>query len=75
MSKETKITKEIDPRFSKVFNDPKFKEIPKKIKKVEINDERFQKMFTDKSFNDKLDYDEYGRSISNLKLLIDLSNL
>lgn len=64
MSKENKNQKQVDQRFSKVFNDPKFKEIPKKIKKVEMNDERFQKMFTDKSFNDKLDYDEYGRLIS-----------
>jgi len=64
MSRENKNQIQVDPRFSKVFNDPKFKEIPKKIKKVEINDDRFQKMFTHKSFNDKLDYDEYGRLIS-----------
>ena len=68
MKKSNKFQRPTDERFSKVFTDPKFREIPKKIKKVEINDDRFQKMFTDKSFNDKLDYDEYGRLISKFIL-------
>ena len=70
MSKDIKPNKQIDERFSKVFNDPKFKEIPQKIKKVEMNDSRFSKMFKDKSFQDKLSFDEYGRKISKFIFLI-----
>jgi hypothetical protein len=64
MSKDINNKKQIDDRFSRVFNDPKFKEIPQKIKKVEIDDKRFSKMFKDKSFQDKLNFDEYGRKLS-----------
>jgi len=39
-------------RFSKVLSDPKFRPIPKKTTKLEI-DERFEKMFTGKQFKEK----------------------
>jgi hypothetical protein len=64
MSKQNKAKTESDPRFARLYNDPIFKETPNQIKKIEIKDSRFEKMFTDKSFNDKLKYDEYGRKIS-----------
>lgn len=71
MSKQNKkIEKDVDPRFAKVFSDPKFTNIPKNIQKVQINDDRFEKMFSDKSFHDKLDYDEYGNFISKVLYLI-----
>lgn len=56
---------ESDTRFNKISSDPKFKEIPKKVRKVEITDPRFAKMFTDKRFHDDLQYDEYGRKLKN----------
>ena len=56
---------ENDSRFNKISSDPKFKEIPKKVRKVEITDPRFAKMFTDKRFHDDLQYDEYGRKLKN----------
>jgi hypothetical protein len=59
-----------DPRFNKVFSNPIFQEVPKKIRKIEVKDERFKGMFKDKRFNDKLDIDEYGRAISNLSKII-----
>ena len=54
-------------RFKKIYSDPKFKPIPKKIKKIELNDKRFEKMFTDKNFISSTEIDEYGRNISNSK--------
>jgi len=54
-------------RFKKIYTDPKFKPIPKKIKKIELNDKRFSKMFTDKNFISSTEIDEYGRNISNSK--------
>jgi hypothetical protein len=56
-----------DDRFSKISTDPKFKEIPKKIKKVEIKDSRFSSMFTNKSFNEGLEFDIYGRKMDKSK--------
>jgi hypothetical protein len=56
-----------DDRFSKIATDPKFKEIPKKIKKVEIKDSRFSSMFTNKSFNEGLEFDIYGRKMDKSK--------
>ena len=57
-----------DPRFNKVFNDPIFTEVPKRVKKIEIKDDRFKNMFTDKQFSEKLDFDEYGRKKSKLNI-------
>ena len=37
-------------RFEKINNDPKFKPIPKKVHKVELNDNRFNAMFHNKDF-------------------------
>ena len=54
-------------RFKKIYSDPKFKPIPKKIKKIELNDKRFEKMFTDKNFISSTEIDEYGRNISKSK--------
>ena len=48
-------------RYQKVFNDPKFKPIPKKIHKVELNDNRFNAMFTNKEFYSTSKVDKYGR--------------
>jgi hypothetical protein len=56
-----------DDRFSKISSDPKFKEIPKKIKKVEIKDSRFSSMFTNKSFNEGLEFDIYGHKMDKTK--------
>jgi hypothetical protein len=55
-----------DTRFTKVFNDPLFTEVPKKVKKIELKDDRFKNMFTEKRFSEKLDFDEYGRRNSIL---------
>lgn len=65
--KHLKINQKIenDSRFSKISSDPKFKEIPKKVRKIEVTDPRFVKMFTDKRFHDDLNYDEYGRKLKN----------
>jgi hypothetical protein len=49
-----------DPRFSKLFTDPKFRNVPKKERKVKI-DERFQSMFKDKRFVSKVGVDKRGR--------------
>ena len=50
-------------RFEKINNDPKFKPIPKKIHKVELNDNRFNAMFSNKDFYSKTKIDKYGRKI------------
>ena len=42
-----------DSRFSKFNTDPKFRNVPKKQRKVQI-DERFQSMFKDKKFVSKV---------------------
>ena len=47
-------------RFSAVFSDPKFARIPKKLEKIEIKDDRFKSMFTDKKFNYSTATDERG---------------
>lgn len=51
-------------RFEKIYQDPKFKPIPKKVSKVELNDERFQAMFNNKNFVSVTDIDEYGRKVT-----------
>ena len=48
-------------RYEKVFNDPKFKPIPKKIHKVELNDNRFNAMFSNKDFYSTSKVDKYGK--------------
>ena len=50
-------------RFEKINNDPKFKPIPKKVHKVELNDNRFNAMFSNKDFYSKTKIDKYGRKI------------
>jgi len=49
-----------DPRFTKLFTDPKFRNVPKKEKKVKI-DQRFQSLFKDKKFVSKVNVDKRGR--------------
>ena len=53
-------------RYEKVFNDPKFKPIPKKVHKVELNDNRFNAMFSNKDFYSTSIVDKYGK-IKNQK--------
>ena len=48
-------------RYEKVFNDPKFKPIPKKVHKVELNDNRFNAMFSNKDFYSSSKVDKYGK--------------
>ena len=52
-------------RYEKVFNDPKFKPIPKKIHKVELNDNRFNAMFSNKDFYSSSKVDKYGKLKNN----------
>lgn len=49
-----------DPRFSKLFTDPKYRNVPKKERKVKIDD-RFQALFKDKRFVSKVSVDKRGR--------------
>ena len=56
---EKKLKKE--KRFEKINKDPKFKPIPKKIHKVELNDNRFNAMFSNKDFYSSSKVDKYGR--------------
>lgn len=49
-----------DPRFTKLFSDPKFRNVPKKERKVKI-DNRFQSLFKDKKFVSKVSVDKRGR--------------
>lgn len=55
---------EEDPRFAHVAIDPRFKRMPRKEKKVKI-DERFQKMFTDKNFTVNYFVDKRGSKVKN----------
>ena len=57
---EDKISKK-KKRFDKINNDPKFKPIPKKIYKVELNDNRFNSMFSNKDFYSTSKVDKYGK--------------
>ena len=49
-----------DDRFAKFATDPKFRSVSRKDKKVKI-DKRFQSMFTDKRFSNKVGVDKRGR--------------
>eukprot|EP01084_Bolivina_argentea_P136333 240105_1 len=56
-----------DPRFKKVFTDPRFQTLPEKRKdpnKVEV-DSRFASMFTDPAFRTGYRIDRYGRQVNN----------
>jgi hypothetical protein len=52
-----------DPRFAKVFSDPRFVVAPKKTTKVKV-DSRFKSMLKDKDFNVVAKVDKYGRKVS-----------
>ena len=52
-----------DPRFAKVFSDPRFIVAPKKSTKVKV-DSRFKGMLKDKEFNVVAKVDKYGRKVS-----------
>ncbi|XP_033219217.1 ESF1 homolog [Belonocnema kinseyi] len=49
-----------DDRFTHIFNDPKFRRIPKNERKVKI-DKRFQSMFKDKKFSVNSTIDKRGK--------------
>lgn len=52
-----------DPRFAKVYSDPRFLVAPKKAMKVKL-DQRFKGMLKDKEFNVVAKVDKYGRKIT-----------
>ena len=49
-----------DPRFSKFQTDPKFRTVPRKERKVKIDD-RFSAVLKDKKFVSKVNVDKRGR--------------
>ena len=51
-----------DDRFKEVYNDPRFMSMPKKLKKVKIDD-RFKKALTSKEFNLLQKVDKYGKRV------------
>ena len=51
-----------DDRFKEVYTDPRYMQVPKKVRKVEI-DERFKKAITSKEFNLVTKVDKYGRKV------------
>ncbi|KAJ7380446.1 pre-rRNA-processing protein esf1 [Desmophyllum pertusum] len=53
---------EADQRFARVAQDPRFKKIPRKERKLKI-DGRFQKMFTDQNFTTKYFVDKRGSKV------------
>lgn len=53
----------VDPRFAKVYSDPRFVVAPKKTNKVKL-DQRFKSMLKDKEFNVVAKVDKYGRKVS-----------
>lgn len=52
-----------DERFREVYSDPRYMQVPKKVRKVEIDD-RFKKAITSKDFNLVTKVDKYGRKIA-----------
>ena len=52
-----------DDRFKEVYTDPRYMQVPKKVRKVEI-DERFKKAITSKEFNLVTKVDKYGRKVA-----------
>ena len=63
-----------DPRFSNFATDPKYKNISKGVRKIEVNDKRFSHMFTDKRFSNKAKVDEYGNKIKKSNFNEDLED-
>lgn len=63
---------ESDKRFEKLFKDPKYKDIPKGVRKVEVSDKRFSHMFTDNKFSSDNFVDEYGKKKKSSKFNTDL---
>lgn len=67
-----------DSRFTKLINDPRYREVPKTQRKVKI-DKRFQSMFDNEKFKIKYTIDKRGKPINqtsteNLKKYYDLSS-
>lgn len=67
-----------DPRFSHLVTNPRFKNLPKSMKKIKI-DNRFESMFKDDKFKIKYTVDKYGRpsnksSSDDLKKYYDMSS-
>ena len=62
MSKQKKQQDGGDDRFKEVYSDPRFMTVPKKMKKVEIDD-RFKQALTSKEFNLIQKVDKYGHRV------------
>ncbi|XP_077290002.1 ESF1 homolog [Arctopsyche grandis] len=67
-----------DTRFTKLVNDPRYRQIPKTERKVKI-DKRFQSMFDNEKFKVKYTVDKRGKPVNqtsseNLKKYYDLSS-
>ena len=52
----------VDPRFSEVYSDPRFMTVPKKLKKVTIDD-RFKAALSSKEFNLVQKVDKRGKRV------------
>jgi hypothetical protein len=52
----------VDPRFSEVYSDPRFMTVPKKLKKVTIDD-RFKAALNSKEFNLVQKVDKRGKRV------------
>ncbi|CRK97429.1 CLUMA_CG010818, isoform A [Clunio marinus] len=52
-----------DERFAHLFNNPRYRKLPEREKKVKI-DSRFKSMFKDDKFQVKYSVDKYGREVS-----------
>ena len=52
----------MDPRFSEVYSDPRFMTVPKKLKKVTIDD-RFKAALNSKEFNLVQKVDKRGKRV------------
>lgn len=67
-----------DTRFTKLVNDPRYRQIPKTERKVKI-DKRFQSMFDNEKFKVKYTVDKRGKPVNqtsseNLRKYYDLSS-
>lgn len=56
-----------DDRFKHIANDPKFRNVPRKDRKIKI-DKRFEAMFTDDKFKLKYSVDQRGRPIKHSQI-------
>lgn len=61
-----------DKRFDKLFKDPKYRDLPKNVRKVELSDSRFSHMLTDPKFSSQNYVDEYGKKQKKEKYNKDL---